>query len=78
MDLFFLINCSFLRRYRYAARLRGIAVFVKMFIYISFTVCLPAGVWLDDEGLYICKAENQFGTIETRARVSVTGLGRFV
>ncbi|XP_034025662.1 LOW QUALITY PROTEIN: hemicentin-1 [Thalassophryne amazonica] len=31
-------------------------------------------VWLDDEGLYICEATNQFGTIKTEARVSVTGL----
>ncbi|XP_030000348.1 hemicentin-1 [Sphaeramia orbicularis] len=31
-------------------------------------------VWLDDEGLYTCEAKNQFGTIKTEARVSVTGL----
>ncbi|KAF7658577.1 hypothetical protein LDENG_00010770 [Lucifuga dentata] len=31
-------------------------------------------VWLDDEGLYICEAKNQFGTIRSEARVSVTGL----
>ncbi|XP_041856289.1 hemicentin-1 [Melanotaenia boesemani] len=31
-------------------------------------------VWLDDEGLYICEARNQFGSIKTEARVSVTGL----
>uniref|UniRef100_I3JXY4 Hemicentin 2 n=1 Tax=Oreochromis niloticus TaxID=8128 RepID=I3JXY4_ORENI len=31
-------------------------------------------VWLDDEGLYICEAKNQFGTIKSEARVSVTGL----
>uniref|UniRef100_A0A665WWJ3 Hemicentin 2 n=1 Tax=Echeneis naucrates TaxID=173247 RepID=A0A665WWJ3_ECHNA len=31
-------------------------------------------VWLDDEGLYICEATNQFGTSKTEARVSVTGL----
>ena len=42
-----------------------------------FPVC-STGVWLDDEGLYICEAKNQFGTIKTEARVSVTGLGRLV
>uniref|UniRef100_A0A674A6B1 Ig-like domain-containing protein n=1 Tax=Salmo trutta TaxID=8032 RepID=A0A674A6B1_SALTR len=31
-------------------------------------------VWLDDEGLYVCEAKNQFGTIRTEARVSVGGL----
>uniref|UniRef100_A0A8C3A971 Hemicentin 2 n=1 Tax=Cyclopterus lumpus TaxID=8103 RepID=A0A8C3A971_CYCLU len=31
-------------------------------------------VWLDDEGLYICEAKNQFGTIKTEARVGVAGL----
>ncbi|CAL8251670.1 unnamed protein product [Boreogadus saida] len=31
-------------------------------------------VWLDDEGLYTCEAENQFGSIKTEARITVTGL----
>ncbi|XP_056132043.1 hemicentin-1 [Lampris incognitus] len=31
-------------------------------------------VWLDDEGRYVCEAENLFGTIRSDARVSVTGL----
>ncbi|XP_007565210.1 hemicentin-1 [Poecilia formosa] len=31
-------------------------------------------VWLHDEGVYICEAKNQFGTIKAEARVSVTGL----
>ncbi|XP_058491292.1 hemicentin-1 [Solea solea] len=35
---------------------------------------LIQSVWLDDEGLYICEATNQFGTSTTEARVSVTGL----
>lgn len=43
--------------------------------YCQFTACLMTGVWLDDEGLYICEAENQFGTIKTEARLSITGLG---
>ncbi len=49
-----------------------------MFPQCWFTACLTTGVWLDDEGLYICEAKNQFGTIKTEARVSVTGLGRLV
>lgn len=40
-----------------------------------FAVCFKTGVWLDDEGLYICEANNQFGTVQTEARISVTGLG---
>ncbi|CAB1456761.1 unnamed protein product [Pleuronectes platessa] len=35
---------------------------------------LIQSVWLDDEGLYICEAKNQFGTSKTEARVTVTGL----
>ncbi|KAM9858177.1 hemicentin-1 [Aulostomus maculatus] len=35
---------------------------------------LIQSVWLDDEGLYICEAKNQFGTVKTEARVRVTGL----
>ncbi|XP_019908484.3 hemicentin-1 isoform X2 [Esox lucius] len=31
-------------------------------------------VWLDDEGLYVCEAKNQFGTIRSEARVTVGGL----
>ncbi|XP_066569261.1 hemicentin-1 isoform X1 [Amia ocellicauda] len=31
-------------------------------------------VWLDDEGVYICEAQNQFGSTKVEARVSVTGL----
>ncbi|XP_013862624.1 hemicentin-1 isoform X1 [Austrofundulus limnaeus] len=35
---------------------------------------LIQSAWLQDEGLYICEAKNQFGTIKAEARVSVTGL----
>uniref|UniRef100_A0A3Q3L4X2 Uncharacterized protein n=1 Tax=Mastacembelus armatus TaxID=205130 RepID=A0A3Q3L4X2_9TELE len=35
---------------------------------------LIQSIWLDDDGLYICEAKNQFGTIRAEARVSVTGL----
>ncbi|XP_072244443.1 hemicentin-1 [Leuresthes tenuis] len=35
---------------------------------------LIQSVWLDDEGLYICEAKNQFGTIKAVARIRVTGL----
>ncbi|XP_001920501.5 hemicentin-1 [Danio rerio] len=41
---------------------------------------LPSGalqiqsVWVDDEGVYLCEAKNQFGSIKALARVTVTGL----
>ncbi|XP_056628956.1 hemicentin-1 isoform X2 [Triplophysa dalaica] len=41
---------------------------------------LPSGalhiqsVWVDDEAVYVCEAKNQFGSIKTQARVTVTGL----
>uniref|UniRef100_A0A3P8SNR4 Uncharacterized protein n=1 Tax=Amphiprion percula TaxID=161767 RepID=A0A3P8SNR4_AMPPE len=35
---------------------------------------LIQSIWLDDEGIYICEAKNQFGTVKTEATVSVTGL----
>ncbi|XP_075903122.1 hemicentin-1 [Nelusetta ayraudi] len=35
---------------------------------------LIQGVWLDDDGTYICEAKNRFGSIQTEARISVTGL----
>ncbi|RXN18375.1 hemicentin-2 isoform X1 [Labeo rohita] len=41
---------------------------------------LPTGalqiqsVWVDDEGVYVCEAKNQFGSIKALARVTVTGL----
>ncbi|KAL0979469.1 hypothetical protein UPYG_G00185480 [Umbra pygmaea] len=31
-------------------------------------------VWLEDEGIYTCEAKNEFGTVRTAARVSVSGL----
>ncbi|XP_041098662.1 hemicentin-1 isoform X2 [Polyodon spathula] len=35
---------------------------------------LIEGLWLDDEGLYVCEAQNQFGLIRTEVRITVTGL----
>ncbi|KAK1155520.1 hemicentin-1-like [Acipenser oxyrinchus oxyrinchus] len=35
---------------------------------------LIESVWLDDEGLYVCEAQNQFGLIRTEVRITVTGL----
>ncbi|XP_016112004.1 hemicentin-1 [Sinocyclocheilus grahami] len=41
---------------------------------------LPSGalqiqsVWVDDEGVYVCEAKNQFGSIKALARVTVAGL----
>ncbi|XP_029939526.1 hemicentin-1, partial [Salarias fasciatus] len=31
-------------------------------------------LWVQDEGLYICEAQNHFGRIETRVNITVTGL----
>uniref|UniRef100_A0A8C1LEB7 Hemicentin 2 n=1 Tax=Cyprinus carpio TaxID=7962 RepID=A0A8C1LEB7_CYPCA len=31
-------------------------------------------IWVDDEGVYVCEAKNQFGSIKALARVTVTGL----
>ncbi|XP_074524022.1 hemicentin-1 [Halichoeres trimaculatus] len=31
-------------------------------------------LWVDDDGLYVCEAENQFGMISAGARITVTGL----
>ncbi|XP_046908014.1 hemicentin-1 [Hypomesus transpacificus] len=31
-------------------------------------------LWVEDEGVYVCEARNQFGKIQTQARVTVTGL----
>lgn len=30
---------------------------------------------VDDEGLYICAAQNQFGTAEASAYLTITGIG---
>ncbi|XP_034531212.1 hemicentin-1 [Notolabrus celidotus] len=31
-------------------------------------------LWVDDEGVYVCEAQNQFGRIRQEARITVTGL----
>lgn len=36
----------------------------------------PSDLWVGDEGVYICEAQNQFGKIQTQASVAVTGLGK--
>ncbi|XP_062920094.1 hemicentin-1 isoform X2 [Mobula hypostoma] len=47
---------------------------------VSFVTQLRTGslsfrnLWVDDETTYICEAENQFGKIQARATVTVTGL----
>lgn len=51
---------------------------VLLLWHINSCLLLIIGVWLDDEGSYICEANNPFGTIKTEARVSVTGLGMFL
>jgi hypothetical protein len=37
---------------------------------------LVAEAWKEDEGMYTCIAENQFGIRESSAFVSVTGVGQ--
>lgn len=36
----------------------------------------PSDLWVGDEGVYICEAQNQFGKIQTQASIAVTGLGK--
>ncbi|XP_055041761.2 hemicentin-1 isoform X1 [Misgurnus anguillicaudatus] len=31
-------------------------------------------LWVEDEGTYVCEAQNQFGKIQTKAKITVTGL----
>lgn len=33
-------------------------------------------LWVEDEAVYICEAQNHFGRIESRASITVTGLGK--
>lgn len=33
-------------------------------------------LWVEDEAVYICEAQNHFGKIEAQARITVTGLGK--
>lgn len=33
-------------------------------------------LWVEDDAVYICEAQNRFGKIEAKARITVTGLGR--
>lgn len=48
----------------------------KRVFYVLISIALtPPGVWVDDEGVYVCEAKNQFGSIKALARVTVTGLG---
>lgn len=42
-----------------------------IFYYYSFS-----DLWVEDEAVYICEAQNHFGKIEAKARITVTGLGR--
>jgi len=36
---------------------------------------LTTGVMKEDEGMYTCTAENQFGTVRQSAFITVTGIG---
>uniref|UniRef100_A0A4W6D352 Hemicentin-1 n=1 Tax=Lates calcarifer TaxID=8187 RepID=A0A4W6D352_LATCA len=35
---------------------------------------ITLNLWVDDEAVYICEAQNHFGKIQTHARITVTGL----
>jgi len=55
-------------------------VYVKklpvMSVYRHVT-CVIAGVLKEDEGMYTCTAENQFGTVRLSAFITVTGIGLY-
>src|SRR4029434_1496482 len=40
---------------------------------VCVCVCV-LDLWVEDEGLYWCEAQNPFGKIQTQATISVTGL----
>ena len=45
-----------------------------MYSYTSiYYVCLDVGI--KDEGMYVCVAQNQFGTTEATGYLTVTGIG---
>lgn len=46
-----------------------------LFLYTLMFVLL-SDLWVDDEAVYICEAQNHFGKIQTHARITVTGLGK--
>lgn len=33
-------------------------------------------LWVEDEATYLCEAQNQFGKIQSKAKVTITGLGK--
>lgn len=46
-----------------------------LFTQVSF---FYSELWVDDDGVYVCEAENQFGRISAGARITVTGLGESI
>jgi len=36
------------------------------------------GVHKEDEGMYTCSVQNQFGTVRVSAFVTVTGIGAYI
>lgn len=54
----------------------SVAFHLSLMSFVFTDVWLAVGVWLSDEGIYICQAKNQFGIAKAEARVSVTGLGK--
>jgi len=37
--------------------------------------CVLLGVLKEDEGMYTCTVDNQFGTVRVSAFITVTGIG---
>lgn len=79
MNLSILNSITCTRNLRFAWRCHPVQWNLYLFDHgngiLRVTMHLSTDIWLDDEGLYVCEAKNQFGTIRTEARVSVSGLG---
>lgn len=41
----------------------------------DFSVLCLLDLWVEDEATYVCEAQNHFGKIQAKAKVTVTGLG---
>lgn len=46
-------------------------------VLVCILICVfPLDLWVEDEAVYICEAQNHFGKMQTQARITVTGLGK--
>ncbi len=43
--------------------------------FVLFHVLCLLDLWVEDETTYVCEAQNHFGKIQAKAKVTVTGLG---